>query len=204
MDEKKKLTIVGAVFVVVLAVGAFRLIGGGDSTPAPVKPKAAAADAKKADDKQAPQNALATLELAPRDPFKAESLGEPAATVNPGQATPPNPVQRPKDFEEAAEQSAMRRHHLSPLPPFGDGAGLPGAPVGANGISVKPEFNYVLSGVILGSHPAAVFVDAQGGQKLVSVGGSVDGDTRVISIAKGTVTVSFRGKMLRISGGNGK
>lgn len=194
MDEKKKLIIIGVLVAVILAVGAFQLVGGGGSAPTPVKAKPAEADAKKADENSAPKNALATLELAARDPFKAEQLG------TPDKPNVPDPVQKPD-----ASRDAVRRNTGSTLPvfPISPNGSLPG-PDGKNGISVKPDFNYALSGVILGSHSAAVFVDAQGGQRLVPVGGSVDGDTRVISIEKGAVTVNFRGKMLRISGGNGK
>ena len=70
-------------------------------------------------------------------------------------------------------------------------------------LQVQPEpvakFSFSVSGVMLGSKPMAVFTDAQGSQRLVMLGGSLDPDTKVISIDKDAVTVRFHGKTLRLT-----
>jgi hypothetical protein len=63
----------------------------------------------------------------------------------------------------------------------------------------KPTFGYRLSGLISGNHPAAVFTDASGAQRLVPLNGSLDGDTQLVAVQKGRAVVSFRGKHLKLS-----
>ncbi len=67
-------------------------------------------------------------------------------------------------------------------------------------------FGYTVSGTMTGGDkPVAVFTDSNGNQRLVPVGGSLDGDSKVISIEKGSVVIEHRGKKQRISqGGNPK
>lgn len=56
-----------------------------------------------------------------------------------------------------------------------------------------------------GSKPIAVFSDSNGNQRLVPVGGSLDGDSKVVAVEKGSVTIEHRGKKQRLSlGGNPK
>ena len=68
------------------------------------------------------------------------------------------------------------------------------------------QFSYTVSGVITGGNkPAAVFTDSSGNQRLVPVGGSLDGDSKVVAIDRGNVTIEHRGKKQRLSlGGNPK
>ena len=90
---------------------------------------------------------------------------------------------------------------MQPLPLSG---ALGNAQIGVAPSGPDPSaFGYQVSGVIVGSKPAAVFTDSGGNQRLVPVGGSLDGDSKVISIDKGQVTVEHRGKKLRLPlGGN--
>jgi hypothetical protein len=62
-------------------------------------------------------------------------------------------------------------------------------------------FAYKVVGVIGGSRPAALFEDSAGNQKVVPEGTRIDSDSRVMSVGDGTVSISFRGKTLRLSVG---
>ncbi len=77
--------------------------------------------------------------------------------------------------------------------PNGGGVPLP------NGAGQKmpsiDDFPYTVSGTVMGERPCVVITEnGSGQQKLVPVGGSIDGDSQVVSISKGTVTVRHRGK----------
>lgn len=206
-DDKKKMMVVGALALVIVAVGAFQFLGG--STPPPAA-KTAKKDDAKAGDKTAdaaeegPKNPLYAAELPQRDPFQPHTLvGEtPKAPNVPAAGSTPLP-----------DAKASRRGHRgggTSIPPMTITGNLPNA--GMNGsIGITPTgpdpsaFNYSVSGVIVGQRPAAVFTDSQGNQRLVPVGGSLDGDSKVVAIEKGQVTVQYRNKTLRLSlGGNPK
>lgn len=192
MDEKKKLAILGVLALVIVGVGAFQFMGGGSAPKtAPAAAPKKVADNPPSADPAPPQNPMALQQLPQRDPFKAESLLALNPTTPAPQPTTPRSVRRKLD------------------PPVGE---LPPYPIDPSGklpeqngfkTAVKPEFGYAVSGVILGSHPAAVFVDAQGSERLVPLGAALDGDSKVVGIEKGAVFVSFKGKTIKISGGNG-
>jgi hypothetical protein len=186
-DDKKKLAIVGVLGFIVVGVGAFQFMSGGSS--APVKKPAAAKPAATGDAKPAgPKNPEYAMALPTRDPFKPPSdSGMPDEHPKP----PPTP-------EKHVEAPTHMRGHL------GGGDTLPGS--GGSGafapLSVepqKPTFGYRLSGLISGNHPAAVFTDASGAQRLVPLNGSLDGDTQLVAVQKGRAVISFRGKHLRLS-----
>lgn len=190
MDSKKKTAILVALFVVIIAVGAFQFSGMADGSPAP---KAQAKDKKAKDkgastteEKPAAKNPAVSADLAQRDPFHQEDL------LPPPTPTPQQPVQQPRRVRNLP--------NMPELPPAQiDKTGLAGL-----GVTPERQQGYAVSVVILGSRPAAVFVDAQGGERLVPLGGALDGDTQVVGIEKGAVSVRFRGKTLRIpTGGNG-
>jgi hypothetical protein len=91
---------------------------------------------------------------------------------------------------------------MPPMPIEGLLPGPNGQPTGP-AVVPEPPFGYSVSGVIVGQHPAAVFTDAQGNQRLVQLGGSLDAETKVIGIEKGKVTVKHGSKTLRFEmGGN--
>lgn len=79
-----------------------------------------------------------------------------------------------------------------------------GAPVAGNKLPSIDDFPYTVAGTMLGDRPCVVFTDASGKQKLVGAGGAIDGDSRVVSISKGLVTVNHRGKTktFRVGGMN--
>jgi hypothetical protein len=57
--------------------------------------------------------------------------------------------------------------------------------------------------VIMGRRPAAVFVDAQNVQHLVQVGGSLDGDTRLVSLDRDHVVINVKGETKNLTLGGG-
>jgi hypothetical protein len=185
-DDKKKLAIVGVLGFIVVGVGAFQFMHG--SAPAPVKkpaPKQAlVADAK---DKATSPNPAYAAPLPARDPFKAPAdSGMPDdQTKQPPTTSPSKGVSQPPHMRGSVGGSGYT------LPP---GAGTV-APLAV----AAPPVGYRLSGLINGQHPAAVFTDATGAQRLVPLSGSLDGDTQLIAVQKGRAVVSFRGKHLRLS-----
>jgi hypothetical protein len=73
--------------------------------------------------------------------------------------------------------------------------------IGGSSISDGPHYSVV--GVIQGAKPMAVVDDGSGNQKLVAVGSSIDGDTRLIGVDSSSVSVVIRGKVHRMfMGGN--
>lgn len=202
MDDKKKIVIVAVLFVVIAAVGAFQFTSAGTPPPPAEKPKQAN---KKVDSAEAeaegPKNPLVANLLPPRDPFQEPVLASPEEPP----PTKVNPLPQPdRTFRQGPRPSSLG----GDLPPFNMDA-LPGASKegGLGGFKpVQPEeppFDYGLVGVIVGSRPAAVFRDAQGNQRLITRGGSLDADSSVESISRGEVVVNFRGKKLRLTmGGN--
>ena len=206
--DKKKIMVLGLLALVIVCVGAFSFMGGG-STPA-------SADSGKKDEKkdeqvaakdedEGPKNPLYAAELPQRDPFQIGHLA--GTSPQPDMTTPPAPsLPAPK----STTRKPVRRSSAPDftVPPVTLGGNLPGAgsPLTLSPAGPDPSaFNYQVSGVIVGKRPAAVFTDSQGNQRLVPVGGSLDGDSKVVSIDKGQVTVEHRGKTLRIPlGGNPK
>jgi len=147
---------------------------------APAKKAAPTADKK--DD--GPKNPAYATALPVRDPFNA-----------PADSGMPDPNPKPQPTAKALP--APRRIGGS----LTMGEGLPGAG-GFAPISVapaKPVFGYRLSGLITGQHPAAVFTDTAGAQRLVPLGGSLDGDSQLLAVQKGRAVVSFHGHSVKLS-----
>lgn len=147
--------------------------------------------------------------LPQRDPFAPATL--PGATPDPTVVPPQQTEQRQPPA--AAARPPRRQYAQRPpsIPPFPiDKTGpLPAATADGAGVTVQPAgpdpeaFGYRVSGLIVGNKPAAVFTDANGNQRLVTAGGSLDGDRQVVRIERGHVTVRYRGKNMRLTvGGN--
>jgi hypothetical protein len=205
MDDKKKLMVLGAMGVVLLGIGAFQFVkSSGSQAPAPA-PKAEVSKAAPTDgadtngnnsgDILAPgQNDLVKGAYAYRDPFKplVDSNARPAS--NPMQT--PTPTPKP------------RNEGIPNFPGIDTSGGLPSPnATGGTVTPVKPQapaFGFNLAGVIMGKRPAAVFIDAQGAQHLVQLGGSLDGDTQLVDLDRDHVVLRVKGqtKTLTLGGGD--
>ena len=217
-DDKKKLVVLGVLLVVMLAVGAFTFMSGGSSQPVVASnPETGSANGEvvkvdangeTATDSHAgsvpelvgedlPKNPLYAADLPQRDPFVTTLAGASRTSfVNPPTTSPVRRTPRTTSYGTVAPY----------VPSIG------GSLPGAGSVTVTPsgpdpsQFGYTVSGVITGGgKPAAVFTDSSGNQRLVPVGGSLDGDSKVVAIDRGNVTIEHRGKKQRLSlGGNPK
>lgn len=198
MDDKKKLMVLGAMAVVLLGIGVMQFTkGSGAPAPAPAATTASSATsgsgsgsastASNATDTLASQqNDLVKGAYAYHDPFK------PVVDPN-AQAAPAQPNPQP--------QVGNRNSGIPNFPGIDKQGSLPPATVAsANGGTTvpvnppAPAFGYRLAGVILGRKPAAVFIDAQNAQHLVQIGGSLDGDTQLVSLDRDHVVLRVKGQ----------
>ena len=206
MDDKKKLMVVGALVVVVVGVGAFQMTSGGLSGPKE-KPKGASqtaaskgtskdGDGKKSDGtKFEIRNPVYASALAERDPFEEGAIT--------------NSVKPPEAKVQPRQQSRRNVPSGPGYQPLNPGGMLPGAINNGGGTSVqgapplrRPEEPTVtVTGVIMGTRPAVIFQDDQGNQRLVALGGEIDGGSRVTDISRGKVTVSRKGKTFTLTVG---
>lgn len=206
MDDKKKTMILALLLVVMGGVGAFSFLGGGgEQAPesgTPVKkPSEKAAEEKekkeaeelikKSTDGHVIKNPQYANDLSERNPFK------PGFELN--HKDPPKP-----DPTKVASSTTLAPSVPAPAPlPGGSLDSSSRAPSVAPVKPPEPVFGYQVRGVVIGARPAAVFADSSGAQRIISQGGSIDGDSRVVEIEKGRVVVLFRGKYLTLSvGGN--
>jgi hypothetical protein len=213
MDEKKKLIVIGALTVVMLGIGAFQIVKGSSHAPA-AAPAAVATTAASAsnsnatsttnkDDSQAAQQAndLVKGSYPAHDPFK------PLVDAN---AVPASQVAAQNNLQTPPASKLVRapKGEAFPAFPISKEGQLPGASAqGGVTAPIKPpapEYGYALAGIIMGRKPAAVFVDSQGGQHLVQLGGSLDGDTRLVDLDRGhaVLRVKDQTKTLTLGGGN--
>ena len=78
--------------------------------------------------------------------------------------------------------------------------GLP-APTGQKPIPSAPPdpvFDMTLVGVVEGARPLALFRAAGGGERLVPVGATLDGSTRLLSVGPRRARVRFHGRTLDV------
>lgn len=211
-DDQKKTAVVGVLFLVMLGIGAYQFLGvGASSKPVPVattpaEDKKAAAAAAAAKD-TGPKNPQVANDLPPRDPFLAPpDDSAPVAPVAPVPAAVTPEPRRVASVLPPARQNHRRNVDISglstgiqPIPLTGHISGQVGGP----SVHIEPTFDYTVAGIIVGAHPAAVLKDSQGNQRLISAGGEIDGDSKLVSIDRRWVEILFRGKSLRLPvGGN--
>ena len=196
--DKKKIAIIVILFLVVLAVGAFQFTSG-PATPNPSGKKIAVQKSLTADDVPPLANPLVASALPVRDPFQSVKL-EGEETKDPTSPAPPVLPHPTRTHMPGGLSGAFRTNRLGDVPILPNPAGNPEIrPMAVP----EPPFTFSLAGILVGSRPAAVFKDAQGGQRLVVQGAALDGDTQVILIERDSVSVRFRGKTLRLTiGGN--
>jgi hypothetical protein len=193
MDEKKKTLVVGALFVAFLGIGAFQFMpkDKGHAIQQPTEAPAnkwAAAEEVDADLK----NPQVAHHLQVRDPFSVP-LGMMARSTEVAPNLPPVPEMRP-----VAATGPIGPAEIRPLPGTLVVEPQIGGATALARTEEAPAFGYSVSGVVVGAKPAAVFRDGQGSQRLVTVGGSLDGDTQVKAISLTAVSVSYRGKTLEL------
>ncbi|MFM9874420.1 MAG: hypothetical protein ACKVQS_13270 [Fimbriimonadaceae bacterium] len=207
--DKKKMLVLGVLALLLVAVGAFSFLSGGNSS-ASAELTTTKADAKttavddtdpnavkgegdlktetdptKNPDGTPKDGLLAMVPLAPRDPFTIPAQLDTRPKQEPVKPVPVANTQVPTTLgNNRPEGNRPFPPPMGELPGGGIGGGVP--------MAVVPQ--YTVKGIILGAKPLAVFQDSSGNQKLVSLGGSIDGDTTVVAIEKGKVTVSYKGK----------
>lgn len=204
--EKQKLLIVGVLGLVVLGVGAFQFMSSSS-------PPVSTTEKKPEPDKQAEPgqtgDALAGIVAStslPRDPFVPGRLPE-----QPKPATDTVKPTNPPTQQESAGSRRIGSRSTPSLPPLRPmsgnidlGRGLPNPLGGEKASQTTPpgrtdDFNYSVSGVVVGQRPVAVFEDGSGKQLLVPLGGSINGQSRVIGIERGKVILEHRGKRLTLT-----
>ena len=202
--DNKKIIVVGALVMVLCAVGAFTLLGGGGgSAPAPTAKTATTKGDPKVDDtKPKIDPAQAKIDAiirnygnynagsgGSRDPFAIPSGAKTALDEGPKQ---PPVVQAPQPQGEKPTPRPPRfPGGEKGIKPWEMGGPLP------NGGSTAPAQivpRYKVKGVLVGSKPVVVVEDSNGNQRLIAQGGQLDPTTRVTSIEKGQITVNENGK----------
>lgn len=217
MDDKKKIMILGALFVVILGVGAFQFAKSGSPAPAATAPAeekvasskvAAPETSSTSDNKETTENKSAdgqanstdntvdpalvvAAKLSPRDPFDGRRWDKGA-----DKQTPP-PAEQPK-VRRSRPPRGISGGGFAPVGVPGIGGVLPEAggtaPVAGGKMPSIDDFPYSVSGTVMGENPLVVLTDQSGKQKIVTVGSAIDGDSQVIAISNGKVTVRHRGK----------
>ena len=180
--------------MVLLGVGAFNFMPHGG--PAPVaKPTTTATSTKAQTTAPAAtmvQNPKYSDKLPTRDPFAEPAAIKEAALLK----SSPQRMISPRSIGANAPSGTL------PVPDGMNGSPLSGhlqlAPIAPQ----APPFAYTLSGVIEGKTPAAVFSDSAGNQRLVPLGGSLDGDTTLEHVSASAVTVRYHGESIRLSLGD--
>lgn len=221
-NDQKKTTILVVLVVVVLAIGAFQFMPKGDAAAAAAaldaKNKAAAAvNAAEGDGVEGENGDGSETSVAVNDQGEpVDENGNIIVKTNAaGQAIPPMPARDPFQVPGDIVAANVNPNPVQPAPntttqpaprtPKGNQPVNPeifgtfplmngGSPSGPISPAVPSGPNVRLMGVLVGDHPMAVFEDDKGNQKLVPLGGSVDGDTKVTSIKRGQVTISHNGK----------
>lgn len=202
MKDKKTLVLV-ALGIVLVAVGAFGLL-----KPEPkITPKvvATAEPIGKEDTSSPTRNggkeegkderaeqlmALVTGPLNPRDPFEQQG---PMRAVE--AAAPPN-----NPGSGVAGNIPPPTRNVAPVPPLNPVPGTLGGTPGGLGVSPgtplrqPSEFGYRVKGVVVGAKSVVVLEDDNGNQRLVPAGVSIDGDSKVVSVSNGRVTIQHKGK----------
>ncbi len=216
-DKKKTIVFVGLA-VVLLAVGAFQFIpkdkpvkatvvdatsGSGGTSPdgqqADGKKPELGPDGKKLDPQKELLRAMVSAPLARRDPFAQETVPPTASTNNP--PTQPQ-IDQPKVARMGSSGGGSMPKMGGTVPPYEplpQGGGIGANPNEQGLTKAAPlrqpgEFAYKVRGVLNGPKPMAVFEDDSGNQRLVPLGGSVDGDSKVVGIERGKVHIRHKGK----------
>ena|GEM_PF-1944736 len=213
-DEKKKIIILGCLGAVILCVGAFQIMGGKKPPPPPATPTPSSSESASTSDST--DVADATSATKPALGPDGKPLPSGAVVLKNPQVATPLPVRDPFQPPASAMPVVSMYHPFHPqvsrvnsmgriITPLGGSTLGPVTPSAPTPIppAVETPFTYKLVGCISGDRPAALLQDSAGNQKVVPVGDAIDGESRLVSIGQGSVTVLVRGKELRLSmGGN--
>ena len=221
--QTKQLAIIGVLAAMLMAVGAFQFmtpvpvpplpdqepVAAEAGTPQPA-PNGTATEVQpvKSDPIRDALLNYATSNTTPRDPFKpagdlAKEFAAPQGKNAPAEAAPVV-----GNASEGARPMPSRfpRQNVEPMNPMegslGGGPGMGFTPTGTSPdgtAAVDPRIitggpSYKVKGILVGTTRMVVLEDAEGNQKLVPEGGSVDGDTTIVKIRDNTVKISTRGK----------
>lgn len=222
-NSTKQIAIVGVLAAVLLAVGAFQFMGPSpapvvppaDTTVAAGDPATGTVEGEGLVEGKPPVDPVreallsyATSNATPRDPFKpAGSLAQ-EYTMPQGKVAPPVPAPVVGNPEEGriSRPSRGTRQDIAAMNPMGgsfpEGGTIGLEPTGPIAPGVNPGApstitggsSYKVKGIIVGTTRMVVLEDADGNQKLVPEGGSVDGDTTVVKVQGNTVKISSKGR----------
>jgi hypothetical protein len=196
-DEKKKMAILAGLAIGVVTIGATQFMGHRRPPPVadPIKHAVADNDQPSASATTGLKNPQVADGLPERDPFQAPADTLPKDVPAPGS----KPSEGPKPFPHHGRAGGPKPFDPLPLPGSLPSSKGPGAP----GTSLVPTPNYRCVAVIQGTKPIAVFEDVTGNQKMVRLGGSLDGETKLAEVHGTSVSIEVRGQRRRLSiGGN--
>jgi hypothetical protein len=203
-NDKQKMMVLGALALGLVGVGVFQVAGGGsDPAPAAQPSKPVAQKSSSPATGATPQLAGGALPEKPSDTDPALATAAVMKQRDPFDGSRFVPATATQQMPPTPPPAAETQVAAMPRPEIGGSVGtLPVIPSGLGGPGIEPgeklpnpdEFAYIVSGVITGERPAAVFTDELGNQRLVALGGSIDGDSKLIAVSRGKVTVQHRGK----------
>lgn len=216
-NDKKKTIVLASLAAVLLAVGAFQMIP--KPSPEPPKPTVSSVAPTNPTNKGGAESPagkgtgeLAEKDIDPqkqmllsmvKDPMPMRDPFSPTMDLNtePKQEAPPVPTHssgpapksnwRPPSGMEPMQGDVLP---VNPGSPNGEGLGSKTNMIPSTPLRQPGEMNFQVKGIIVGKKPMAVIEDDSGAQRLVPLGGSVDGDSKVIGIEKGKVRIRHRGK----------
>lgn len=186
MKDKKKLILLIALAVLVLGIGAFQFVNmsGGEKPQAKAEPKKETpVEPEETTNEVDPMSQYAVYNMSARDPFQEGDL----PGGNEGITAPPNPPR----------MSGARPGTGFKIPDaLGGGEFKPVNPNVPDNIGIQHVQAFDVIGAIEGAHPAAVFVDEAGRQRLVTVGGTFGDDRQLLNVEGDRVTVRHGGKTI--------
>jgi len=213
MDKQKKQTIiVGALFAVFVAVGAFSFLGGGK----PEAPAAKKEETKVADDLRNATDqteldpeisAMVGKEFASRDPFKP--LSE-AAKLTANTVTPPAPTKLATTAPPKTQLAPVTESGTTPMAPLPGAVSSAPTPDGQVATTTQqaeqskpvrdpsiPPYR-VIGTITEGSEPIAILEAESGKQIMLKIGEST-GTARLLSISRRHVLIRYGGKQHSLS-----
>lgn len=189
-QDKKKLLIIGILFLALVAVGTYQFVG---SDPAPKKSNASKAEepndnsATGQPEGEESRTDLYAFGLTPRNPFQPGTL--------PNEQKPSDPENNNR-IVHAPPEPRVSTPYQGEKPPWDPT--IPGVAMEPGGESPPAvnEFTYTLIGLVDGPTPVAVFLTGDGVQKMVKVGEYVGQNAKVVRIQNKAVTIQADGKTI--------